>query len=356
MRLPIAVAVALLLLGLAQAQPITGIKGRQYIFCPCSPGKRGFRDEVQEKLLDFVHDLNQIITDLRQDRTPKEQKATQLVEESTKRWSDCVASYSMEECVNADAALRLQSCYPECMSFCEYDRGSWRNSANGVFGPVCESDTKWKSSDIISGAPEVKQVPVNPNKAAEKAPLKSNERPTPSRAPIDSTGSPGPDPGLGGDSSIPAGSDAGIFDSPEPPDSKRNFEGCIAVEHLDGLVLQHPRHIRRVVLCGRGFCATPNHALIVRGQWTSMKKLCADEWECVRTVKLVNNLKVAANTRAVVNGDITITPYDLRYPIWAVWLVQMLEDVFNLLLSALLIGGVAVAGLAVSVQVQKSLC
>ncbi len=51
-------------------------------------------------------------------------------------------------------------------------------------------------------------------------------------------------------------------------------EGCVAAEHLKGYSLQHKTNLWRGVLCSRGFCATPNHAIIVGGKLTSLKKLC----------------------------------------------------------------------------------
>ncbi len=61
----------------------------------------------------------------------------------------------------------------------------------------------------------------------------------------------------------------------------------------------------------------------------------------MQSVKLVNNLKVAANRRAVVNGLVTITPYDARFPRAAVWGVQMVQD------AAILVARcIAVAALA----------
>ncbi len=113
-------------------------------------------------------------------------------------------------------------------------------------------------------------------------------------------------------------------------------EGCVAVEHLSGYVLQHPRHLARVVLCSRGFCATPNHAIIVRGRPTSMKELCAPggQWKCMENFKLVNNLKLSVNRRARVTDEITITPYDVRFPRLFIWIAQMLEDVVQLVTLA----------------------
>lgn len=108
-------------------------------------------------------------------------------------------------------------------------------------------------------------------------------------------------------------------------------EGCVAVEHLSGAALQHARNLRRATLCAGGFCATPNHALIVDGAWTSMKKLCGDGgWKCSSEMRWVNNLKIARMTRLRYNERIVITPYDDRFPVAGPWVVQMVEDAAHL--------------------------
>ena len=107
------------------------------------------------------------------------------------------------------------------------------------------------------------------------------------------------------------------------------IEGCVAIEHLQGYVLQHKQHLTRDVLCSGGFCATPNHAIIVDGVRTSMKQLCTAGWKCTESVKLVNNLKVWANRRAVINDSIIVTPYDVRFPMAAIWMFQVAEEMYN---------------------------
>ncbi len=114
--------------------------------------------------------------------------------------------------------------------------------------------------------------------------------------------------------------------SPEPMN-----EGCVAIEHLQGYALQHAHHFKRRVLCADGFCATPNHAIIVDGVTTSMKQLCSGDWTCVETEKLVNNLNLFANRRAQISDRIVVTPYDVRFPRWCVWVVQAIEGVWNML-------------------------
>lgn len=75
-----------------------------------------------------------------------------------------------------------------------------------------------------------------------------------------------------------------------------------------------------------------------------MKRMCAGEWECTQSVKLVNNLKVAANRRARISSDVVETPYSIRFPKVAVWAVQMLEDVWNVLALSVCSGTVAGGG------------
>lgn len=121
-------------------------------------------------------------------------------------------------------------------------------------------------------------------------------------------------------------------------------EGCVAVEHLQGYVLQHRNHLLRPVLCSRGFCATPNHGIIVNEVYTSMKSLCsAGTWKCIHQTKWMNNLKLAVNRRAPVSENIVVTPYDVRFPRWFIWVVQMVEDAWNLVATSLVVGSVAAA-------------
>ena len=75
-----------------------------------------------------------------------------------------------------------------------------------------------------------------------------------------------------------------------------------------------------------------------------MKTLCTQGgWRCIRQTKWVNNLKLAANRRLRVNDRIVVTPYDVRFPKAAVWAVQIVEDVWNLVSSAMVVGGVGAA-------------
>ncbi len=406
------------LAAVAFAQPRTGVAGRQYIFCTCSLTGRGFRNSVLEELQDGIAKLDESSNEMRRDGVNTRRKTAKLVLESQELWQACVDNYSLEECVNADTKLRVQAaCAPNCASFCEYDRGTWRNNANGRYGPKCTSKPEWSSQEqvIIDGKfppEEVTKTPTNPNPAPERplaasiqtrpdaprpaaggtspskpgtpiitpavnppkrpppppshtvAPARPAKPVSPARpaspakpaahappVPQNTNTGPvnagnanagattpiGPD---GGDSSIPP--DVDLF-APEPPPTPGSpGEGCVAAEHLRGYVLQHDRHLWRYVLCSRGFCATPNHALIVDGTWTSMKRLCAGTWRCVATRRYVNNLRVTGNRRALV-GDIIVTPYDLRYPRWAVWVVQIAEMVLRavaapLALLALLVG------------------
>lgn len=122
---------------------------------------------------------------------------------------------------------------------------------------------------------------------------------------------------------------------------KSKNEGCVAVEHLKGYALQHQYDLIRPVLCFEEFCATPNHALIIRGVYTSMNIICGKdgEWSgrCVSKERRVNNLRVIYHRSAIYNAHITITPYDIRFPIAAVWTVQIFQEVLRMSYSCALI-------------------
>lgn len=118
-------------------------------------------------------------------------------------------------------------------------------------------------------------------------------------------------------------------------------EGCVAIEHLSGLKLQHSRHLQRPVLCHNGFCATPNHAILVRGVgYTSMKRECSNtgKWygECTVDEKMVNNLRLLYHRKIRINDDITITPFDYRYPKAAVWVVQIIQELTTFRIALLI--------------------
>eukprot|EP00171_Calliarthron_tuberculosum_P014326 IDg14326t1 len=132
-------------------------------------------------------------------------------------------------------------------------------------------------------------------------------------------------------------------------------EGCVAVEHLNGFALQHRQHLRRPVLCADNFCATPNHAILFKGTFTSMKRLCAGQLYCTAEVRLVNNLKVAVNRRAEVSDDIVVTPYDIRFPKALVWAAQMTEDAIRIVSKSLGVGVLLTASFLVYIRIQNSI-
>ncbi len=80
-------------------------------------------------------------------------------------------------------------------------------------------------------------------------------------------------------------------------------------------------------LVREGSGATPNHAIIVGGKLTSMKKMCL-QWTCSKEHKLVNNLNVFANRKVDAGNGITITPYDVRFPRFFTWFAQLFSAVF----------------------------
>jgi len=107
------------------------------------------------------------------------------------------------------------------------------------------------------------------------------------------------------------------------------WEGCVDIEHLKNEdVWAHSVNLLKPVLCihdGATFCATRNHAIVYKNEWTSLGKVCETE-NCSREVKYVNNLSVLSGNRYKrVTRNIIITPYDVRMPRFLTWLLQIVE-------------------------------
>lgn len=245
--------------------------------CPCSPTTRGFRkDEVlpegRAALMELVSSLGAIGNN-----------NTIAASEATALYDECAATHGHEACVNWDASSIFMGDASLCMS----DRATGRN--------VVKKDAM---SVHTVGACDLRDDMKSPASSLRQ---------------IDNVNEP----------------DSRVIPVPtEFPEVDSIFEGCVAIEHLPGVGLQHAAHLRRRVLCWNRFCATPNHAIIVDGKWTSMKAMCSagGEWNCTRTIKRVNNLSVAYNTRYRYNRRIVITPYDSRFPRALMWLAQIIED------------------------------
>jgi len=106
-------------------------------------------------------------------------------------------------------------------------------------------------------------------------------------------------------------------------------EGCIAINHLRGYKLLYTKHIWTEMYCYKdAVCATPNHAIIFKGTYTSLKIVCANPLNsinCSRKYGWVNNLRVSGRYElnlVKVNDEITITPFDARFPRWTVYIAQ----------------------------------
>lgn len=418
-----------------------------FLSCDCSPSTRGFSegalDELRQSRSELAQMKKNMLFEMRTDPSITELVINRrLTMETIEQWTHCVENFSHEECINADARLRIGECYPNCDSYCHYDSVSWRNVAKGKQKPSCNTITTFASTEqaIVEGNAEMVSAvrpspsPMTPvadppaEPAAPAAPAAAESAspapviaepaasaaaepaapapaaaepavpepaavepataepaapgPVPAADPVPQAANPPapepvetPKPGTQSAAlpipsrqpftepvapeeaapsrELPQGLDVTAPPLPEvSPASlpQRINEGCVAIEHLEGYVLQHATHLLRPVLCARGFCATPNHALIMNGEWTSMKRLCTNKWSCVRAVKLVNNLKLSANRRAVINEDIVVTPYDIRFPVWAVWVVQIGEDILSVLCSSMALGVAAAALAAYSVR------
>lgn len=131
-----------------------------------------------------------------------------------------------------------------------------------------------------------------------------------------------------------------VHSSPTAAAAVHLNEGCVAVEHLRGAVHQYLWPLRRPVVCRSSaygvLCATANHAIIYRGHYTSLTRLCAAQrWHgCWRSVALVNNMRVTVNRRLRVSPEIVLTPYDVRFPKAATWVAQLSQDALVLVAGA----------------------
>lgn len=319
----------------------------QLASCLCSPTKRGFSVSDARNLrmvLGQVAQIHAITAPLLGSAIALQ--ASHLY--GIAIFNQCTRKRGYEACANADAALRA----PGFTTFCTYDTVTEENLIvqGGKFraAPPCDSMKEFASSK--------KQRSVN-DTAPTPLPLVPGVSPVPSAAPRS-------DDNEEVSVLIEMGNKQGSDGSPLPSPSadaeevKVVFptalnEGCVAVEHLRGFVLQHPRHLRRTVLCRRGFCATPNHAIVVDGVYTSMGRLCEDEWQCRREVRLVNNLKVAANKMARFDEQIVITPYDIRFPVFLVWVAQMGEDAVNIVRTSIISGFAVLSALYVLAAIDN---
>ena len=330
--------------------------------CTCSPSTRGFRAGVLTELTQSRAALKKLSADY-WEKAKNDNSITpgyvqqKISEKAVSLWSGCISNWNHEECVNADVQLRV--CDGKCDrdSFCKFNGNTWKNILDGHEVPGCDESPLSSStnSQIVNGIPEFK-TPVKPSNSPTPSPSRNVALPIPSRKPATT---PAPEASVAPSTAVPGGNasepvsigpgfagqlepspDASISSTEPTAISASVNEGCVAIEHLEGYVLQHPKHLVRQVLCAHGFCATPNHAIIVDGAWTSMKRLCSSQWQCTRSVKLVNNIKAKVNSRVRVNERIVVTPYDLRFPRWGVWLVQFLEDSINLCGLSCLVCGV----------------
>lgn len=346
------------------------IKG--LISCACSPSGRGVLPEAITWIVKALTDGNKALKGGNGEDVVESIAKSKVA--ATIQYSACSKAVGTEACINAAAAARARFDTP----LCAHDSNTGRNviPVNDGYATVgaCSTSSEFTSPKLDvkpTSTPPVttttKNVPAKPSpsksakpkaaasKSNKPSPSKSrmpkpapskNRIPRPSKAASPLTSAlPPPSQSASPSMSVWPSKTCSMSASPSmTPAKKKRHEGCVAIQHLHGYVLQHRYHLRRLVLCANGFCATPNHEIEFRGVRTSMRKLCVGQWNCVHVVKLVNNLKLASNRRARVNDDIVVTPYDHRFPRWTIWIVQMAEDAIELLCAC--------AGIAIAVTIS----
>lgn len=259
-------------LGTLRALPDTGAR-HGFLYCGCGSSGEAFPSNATRSLSAGLLRARQLVRAAARNST--EQKFAAAAGALGEAMAGCARAHGLGACVAADAAG------PKV--YCTVDKAS--------------GDALGRTGGFLAKAPLCKA-----DKATAGKPVGSEE-PVASGAPVT------------------------VSPSASPGDLKVS-EGCVAVEHLRGAVLQHRAHLRRRVLCGRGFCATPNHAIEVDGVQTSMRELCAPDgaWTCVPSVRMVNNIKVKVHAWWEVRPGLVVTPHDARFPRVATLISQTLED------------------------------
>ncbi len=307
--------------------------------CLCSPSARGhppLSDKGIQAHIALLRDFGTL--------EPGSPRKAILVRKLQTSDRGIIARFSREGYVNLDAALR--TVVPKTK--CAYDRKTGRNLFPVKLTPdgllmislrSCDNFREYASS----AARRRKFVPSPGPAPVSPAGAKDRVVPSPdSRLPLTGTDetnlgpSPTPEaasPSRSSATPTPRAPVAGTFSPPASPRSVN--EGCVAIEHLHGCAVQHRVHLQRAVLCSRGFCATPNHAIIVDGIWTSMRSLCSNGWKCTEDLRLVNNLKISEATRLRIDDHIVVTPYDARFPVVIPWIVQIAEDIVAIVMLSL---------------------
>lgn len=124
-------------------------------------------------------------------------------------------------------------------------------------------------------------------------------------------------------------------------DSKYNSDADI--------IVQHRTNRFKYVLCVEDICASNSSLLLVSGEVISMGEYCLlHDFRCVTTKTSVNNLKAVANEVGKTRWkNVYLTAYDVRMPFWYIWVVQGVEDFFQLFLETISLPGLT-AGAAVA--------
>lgn len=347
-----------------QTLPVGDSRAKGLLYCACSAGSRGYSQAVFEFIAKTKVAIRAVYQTARRNGESAEKTASLVSDTSKLLLGTCFRNYGVEACVNADTATRAPVVgAPAAFPICFYDTRTGKNMAKFTVKatglPILASLKRCSripgfvsqpgalscpDCGAPSGAPST-PTPTQTAPSTNPPTTQPSASASPTTAPSQDSrggGTNGPTSQPTATSTLPGQPPPGGIQSATPR-IRIGSEGCVAVEHLKGMVVQHKSALRRRVLCAKGFCATPNHGIIVKGKLTSMKQLCSSgRWTCQAEVKLVNNLKISANTRCAFNDEIVITPYDVRFPVVLIWAVQMMEDVIELVCTAVGLAGVVV--------------
>lgn len=134
-----------------------------------------------------------------------------------------------------------------------------------------------------------------------------------------------------------------------------SYVSSSALRYSDAIV-QHTTNRQDVpVLCVEGLCATEYHLLLVDGEDVSMGVYCQQNLRsCILSKATVNNLKAVANEVGKTRWKhVYITSYDIRLPFWMVWVMQGIEDFFQLFMETISLPGLTAGAAAAAVDAEN---
>jgi hypothetical protein len=284
------------------------------ISCSCSPTEADVNKDAQEFLTiawaESERQLEEAAADYQkrygdERREFQNEAYTAYTAYQLKQWETCLSKFGGEDCVNADASNRETG-----TNLCTFNRDTGANVdvTGDHFGPKdrCSTescDTKVRGCRAGFDAPKCSSEKYSAA-AAESTLVLSD--PIGSKKDVTKV-----------DSSSGSSADEGCVDAALLPASCRRV---------------HASDVMAFVLCHDSLCVTPNHLVIVDGQRTSFGKHCRSKVgdESCESRRIAVNNCYWRDTASFAVGDVEVTSFDIRIP---VFVTKVIQDVLMALRS-----------------------